>query len=50
MGTPEYVGGSASVSPLSLMLYFPLNESLFFFFLAPEILNYEPISTATDMW
>lgn len=31
------------ISDLSLI-------DLFFFFSAPEVLNYEPISLATDMW
>lgn len=48
IGTPEYVGktpppaaGSRSVSGF-LMLVFVSS--------APEVLNYEPITTATDLW
>lgn len=63
LGTPEYVGKaiqchSFSVHGLIMPEEFMLNESgvfsYFAFFLiiypAPEILNYEPITTATDLW
>lgn len=47
MGTPEYVGGSSSSVPARL--HVPPSKSVLLL-LAPEVLSYEPISTATDMW
>lgn len=55
MGTPEYVGelvlSHTSINTVFTLIQFCVITSMFmFFFPAPEILNYEPISTATDMW
>lgn len=53
MGTPEYVGelllSLAAATLQESNTGVTLNNCLFVF-TAPEILNYEPISTATDMW
>ena len=56
MGTPEYVG--ESVLNLTSTNTVICTDSVLsdnwcvcvLLSLAPEILNYEPISTATDMW
>lgn len=54
MGTPEYVGelllSLAATTLQESNTGVILNNNCLFVFTAPEILNYEPISTATDMW
>lgn len=55
LGTPEYVGESM-MEYFTRLLCCPIsfgfgsNRLIMFLLAAPEILSYEPISTATDMW
>lgn len=58
LGTPDYVGKRKSCDKenkilfdfrIRFLIYF-LQLFLFFPLKAPEVLNYEPISLATDMW
>lgn len=50
MGTPEYVGESQRFRPSCTRFLLRLTGVFVFCLPAPEVLNYEPISTATDMW
>ena len=63
LGTPEYVGKIKAAEPLvyyvllfSVTIFVCTLDYLTFLYIfcdfisAPEILNYEPISTASDLW
>lgn len=51
LGTPEYVGKCLhSQMHLSSLILFDIITYWIIYPAAPEVLSYEPISTATDMW
>lgn len=49
-GTPEFVGKINYLKLKAFKIELFLESILFLFFKAPEIIQYQPISTATDMW
>lgn len=50
LGTPDYVGKISVFSSFLLVFDYDFFSILVCFIAAPEVLSYEPISLATDIW